>query len=170
MQPAQIRNRPLKEKKTAGSLLEGEHKRLKLQGLIYLFFLYPLLMMKASHAWTKWAAPHMVLQPWGMSVLVGSNCLRVRPARFTTLLQHDLQEWKKSMEGLETWGRHCPELYVVRNINKWGFYLHSSILSTHREASYNFIQAYRRTKQLIWPDLSYSYLMQTLMPPPCAEL
>lgn len=53
MQPAQIRNRPLEEKKPAGSLLEGEQKRLKLQGLIYLFFLYPLLMMKASHAWTK---------------------------------------------------------------------------------------------------------------------
>lgn len=36
-------------------------------------FFYSLLMMKTSHAWAKWAAPHMVLQPRGMSVLVNSK-------------------------------------------------------------------------------------------------
>lgn len=54
--------------------LRGKEKCLNLQGLIYYYYFFnSLLMMEASHAWAKWAAPHMVLQPWGMSVSVSSK-------------------------------------------------------------------------------------------------
>ena len=53
-----------------------------------------LLMKGPSHAWAKWAAPHMVPQPRGMSVLVSCNapCVHVHPAGRGMLLQPSLDD------------------------------------------------------------------------------